>query len=108
MSMAMQRCSSVKRKKYHDSYDDDSSKRSKMNDEANLLVKNNTATSYSRLRRCSTRTNNHTRTLQTGDRVNLSKLLFPKHRDHLITYKDRNRPVYISDLFCIIIRICMF
>lgn len=30
-----------------------------------------------------------------GKTLNLSDLLFTKHRDFLITYNDRNRPVYI-------------
>lgn len=37
-------------------------------------------------------------TLKIGDTVNLSKILFTKHRDFLITYHDRNRPVQAEHL----------
>ncbi|KAK1388426.1 hypothetical protein POM88_016604 [Heracleum sosnowskyi] len=42
--------------------------------------------------------------LKVGDRVNLSQILFTKHRDFLITYKDRDRPVraeHLKDTFFI-------
>lgn len=36
--------------------------------------------------------------LKVGDRVSVSQILFNKHRDFLITYKDRNRPVQAKHL----------
>lgn len=33
--------------------------------------------------------------LKIGDRVNFSEVLFTEHRDFLITYNNRDRPVYI-------------
>lgn len=116
--MAIGRCSSGKRKKNDDKYDDDdSAKRLKrLNDEDNLLKMNGEdnlsnkkeAKSCLSLRRCSTGINKqqvkwkqqqqYTSTVQIGDRVNLLKLLFPKHRDHLITYNDRHRPVQAKHL----------
>ncbi|KAL1821908.1 hypothetical protein ACET3Z_016777 [Daucus carota] len=36
--------------------------------------------------------------LKIGDRINLSKILFTKHRDFLVTYKNRNSPVHAEHL----------